>query len=110
MAGSVLGTPKRYLCSATFTPKSRYTGKSKTRYLIREVISPKTGKDLTEAVAQLFISDLEGPEKEKDENPRRQAYNEEMRRVNRDYLIMGLSKISIDELPEGKRPIIKRAD
>ncbi|MBN2330994.1 MAG: hypothetical protein JXC85_04195 [Candidatus Aenigmarchaeota archaeon] len=93
-----MGSPRRYLCSA------KYTEGSDTRYLIREVVSPKTGNDLRDAVIELFVSDLEG-KKDKAWMDREASGN--MKEMNRVYLTGKLTDLSIDELEQSRLPYRK---
>jgi hypothetical protein len=92
------GIPRRYICSA------KYLEGSNTRYLIREVYSPKTGDALREAVIDLFVSDLEGP-RALARNP--SGAGEKVRDMNRVYLTGKLTDLTIDELKERKIPFRK---
>lgn len=88
MAG-ILGIPRRYLCSA------KYTEGSSTRYLIREVTSPKTDDELRSAVIELFVADLMGPK----EDPRMtKKAGAKIKEMNKVYLTGKLTALSIDEM------------
>ncbi len=100
MAG-LLGTPRRYICSA------KYITGSDTRYLLREVVSPKIGDDLRQAVIDLFVNDLVEPRKAGKTMGQAEAKMQEMNRV---YMPGKLTDLTIDELKESKIPIMKQAD
>ncbi len=95
------GIPRRYICSA------KYTEGTGTRYLIREVVSPKTGDALREAVIDLFVSDIEGPRSLARTPGEAGAKVKEMNRV---YLTGKLTDLNIDELKETKIPLKKTAN
>ena len=97
MAKPVLGLPRRYLCSA------KYMEGSDTRYLIREVVSPKLGDDLRDAVIELFVSDLQGDKNKKWMHKRDGAKMNETHRI---YLTGKLTDLSIDELEQSKLPVV----
>ena len=86
-----LGIPRRYLCAA------KYTIESDTRYLIRELTSPLTGRDLKEAVIEIFLKDLETPpiSKKLDEESKNEQDRKEKRLI---YLRGKLEDLVIDEL------------
>ena len=100
MAG-LLVTPRRYICSA------KYITGSDTRYLLREVITPKIGDDLREAVVELFVSDLMRPTETLRTQGQAEAKRKEMSRV---YMPGKLTDLTIDELKDSKIPIKKEAN
>ncbi len=87
------GVGRRYICSAT------YTSGGDKRYLIREVISPKTGNDLREAVVELFVSDLLGESASKPAGPESES-KEKARQQYRGYMSGKLTDLNIDELKD----------
>jgi hypothetical protein len=94
----------RYICSAKLE-----VGGGDTRYLIREVYSLKTGKELKDEVIGLFVKDAENPgrtDRERQSNPGapgKEDKAEKVRQISRMYIRGKLTNLSIEPLREREK-------